>query len=86
MFVIGILLQIRKATVVRFMHTALIAVNSIIFNFLVLNIGRICYYDLEDSKFTDNQAFLEGGFMKYNFYPPTLGPNLTFENDNAPYG
>lgn len=58
---------------VRSKHYFVIAVD--------LDLGKSCEYDIEDGYFSTNTAKTEGGFMIYNFYPPTLGPNINKTQD-----
>ena len=48
---------------------------------LDLDLDKSCVYDIENGYFSTNTAKTEGGFMIYNFYPPTLGPNISKTQD-----
>ena len=47
--------------------------------------GRMWSTVIEDSIFTNNYAYLQGGAIKYNLFAPNI-TNVTFSNNTAQYG
>ena len=46
-------------------------------------ISTSCLYNITNSVFRSNQAGINGGAIKYTFYPPLVSNNNTFLNNTA---
>ena len=45
-----------------------------------------CQYTISNSIFKNNSALIDGGAIKYDYYPPNISNNNTFISNKATYG
>lgn len=47
---------------------------------------RTCVFNISNCTFDNNTAKLEGGAIKYTYYPPSIDQSTVFYNNTAEYG